>query len=450
MNKLRIGAALLLCPIGGVLSLVLLSKHYGIPLLGEAVLAACGQSGGCDIVDQSRFARFLGIPLAAWGLFFYGALVALLAPLLASDSPGETDSELSVAFCLFAAAVAIDAFLFGLQFVVIKAFCKFCIATYAVNLLGLALLWPFRSLSQLLGYFTAGPRRRAMAAWTVGVLAVAAAALAGNAALETRKALASASILGLPLAPAPAPAQLSEAGSIEQQLSAARAEAKKWKDTLDDEKRLQVYLTQKARNDFNQAPVLDLDLRRTPAKGKAGAPIKVVTYSDFMCPFCRDLALGLRNYLPSSGDQVELYYKNFPLDTTCNSQIGRTVHQGACELALGGICAAESGRFWEYHDRVFAESWQSGVAKREDVLRLGASAGLDAAKLGACVAASSTRGRLTAEIEEGFRIGVGSTPTVVVNGRRLGSSNVFLLAVDEERKRLNLANAATAAPTTKP
>lgn len=444
MNNLRIGAVLLLCVIGGLLSLILLSKHYGVPLLGEAALAACGQGGGCDIVDQSRYARFLGLPLAAWGLFFYGSLLALVAPLLAAASEAAAEPALPVGFLLAAAAVAVDIVLFGLQLAIIKAFCQFCIATYVVNALLVATLWPFRNAA-MASSFLGNSSRRGFAAWTVAVIAVAYATLAGNAGLETRKALASASILGFPLAPSSSHGVIP--GSLEDQLVAAQAEAKKWKDTLDNEQRLQIYLTQKARDDFNKAEVLSLDLSKAPSQGAPDGPITVVTYSDFMCPFCRDLALGMRNYLPTSGNLVKHHYKNFPLDTSCNAQIGRTVHQGACEVALGGICAAESGRFWEYHDKVFAHSWQSGIAKREDVLGLGAAAGLDSAKLGACMNATATKGRLAAEIAEGLKIGVASTPTVVVNGRRLPSSSVFLLAVDEERKRLNLPVAAT--PATK-
>jgi protein-disulfide isomerase len=119
---------------------------------------------------------------------------------------------------------------------------------------------------------------------------------------------------------------------------------------------------------------------------------------------------------------VKIHYKHFPLDVTCNIQVGRTVHGGACDLARGGICAADSGRFWEYHDKVFARPWESALATREDVLRIGDSVGLDRARFGACLDSAPTRGRLAADIEEGWRIGVESTPTIVLNGRKLPSA----------------------------
>ena len=102
MARTRISAALLLCLAGGALSLILLSKHYGVPLLGEAALAACGEDGGCDIVSQSRYAVFLGLPLAAWGLLFYGSLFALLAPALSGRTEETPEPSPSLAFFLVA------------------------------------------------------------------------------------------------------------------------------------------------------------------------------------------------------------------------------------------------------------------------------------------------------------------------------------------------------------
>ncbi|MEO8501253.1 MAG: thioredoxin domain-containing protein [Vicinamibacteria bacterium] len=433
MARTRIAVALILCLAGGALALTLLSKHYGVPLLGEAVLAACGEGGGCDIVSQSRYAVFLGLPLAAWGLFFYGSLLALLAPWLFGKSDEEPSPGLSLAFLLVVTAFVGDIALLGVQIFAIKAFCKFCIATYFVNLAIIGSLWPYRSVSRAAAFLSAAARP-ALIGWIVATFWVAATTVAGNAALEGRKAAATDSILGTPaLIRAP---QTPAAGSVDEQLTAARAEAKKWKDTLDDDRKLQIYLNQKAKDDFNSASVARLDLARSPFQGTASAPIAVVSYSDFMCPFCRDLSAALKSFLPTTGNQIKSYYKFFPLDAPCNPGVGKSVHPGSCELALGGICAQENGLFWEYHDKVFAQRWDR--ATREDVLKIAASVGLDAGRMTSCMNSAATKGLLAKDVEEGRNVGVGSTPTLFVNGRKLPNTGVFLLALDEERKRLNL------------
>jgi len=436
MLRARIALAAALCLAGGVLSLILMSKHYGVPLLGEAVLAACGVGGGCDVVAQSRYSSLLGLPLAAWGLFFYGSLLALLAPALFPPADAGPDPAPSFAFFLVALAVGLDVVLLGLQAFVIKAFCTFCIATYFVNLLSLAALWPFRQVSLAASFFLTPPARRALVAWIIASVGVGGAAFAGDGALRGRKAQASDSILGFSPSASPAATPAPAEGSMEAQLEAAKAEARKWKETLDDDRRLQIYLNQRAKDDFNHAPVEALDLSHAPFQGASKGPIVVVSYSDFMCPFCRDLASAMKNFLPASRERVKSYYKHFPLDLACNSHIGQTVHAGACELAKGGICAEQSGRFWDYHDKVFSQRWDR--ATREDVLQIGSSVGLDPSSLGACLDSAATRGRLAADIDEGARVGVNSTPTMFVNGKRLKTTGLFLVAVEEERKRLNL------------
>jgi protein-disulfide isomerase/uncharacterized membrane protein len=441
MKKARIIAALALCAAGGLLGLVLFSKHYGVPLLGEAVLAACGVGEGCDVVSQSRYSMFLGMPLAGWGLFFYGALFTLLAPALVSRGQDEDPASPSMAFLLVCLAIAIDFVLLGLQLGVIKAVCKFCVATYVVNLLLLGVLWPWRGFSRGFGFVFSSDSRPAFVSWVVALLFVAAAVVSGNVALADRKELAGQSILGIPLAPAnPAPAAESSSnaapGSLEAQLAEARAEALRWKNTLDNEKLLESYLNQKARNDFNAAPVIPIDFSRAPSQGPEKAPITVTVFSDFMCPYCRDLSIALKNYLPRTGNRVRLVYKHFPLENTCNTAIGQTVHPGACELSFAGVCAAESGRFWEFHDKVFARTWDR--ATREDVLGLGVAAGLDRSKLESCIASASVKGLVAKDIAEGVRASVGSTPTLLINGRKLSSTGMFLVVLEEERKRLGL------------
>ena len=262
MARPRIVAALVLCLAGGALSLILLSKHYGVPLLGEAALSACGEGGGCDIVSQSRYSKVFGVPIAAAGLFFYGAVLALLLPALFAKKDEPLVGPLSLGFLLCVIAIAIDLVLLGLQAFSIQAFCKFCIATYGVNIAMAALLWTFRAPAPGARWITSPESRPSFVTWLIATIAVGATALSINSALVDRKALAGTSILGIPTT-LQAP-QTIEKGSLEEQLAQAQAEAKKWKDTLDNEAKLQIYLNEKARSDFNASEVSKVDVSRAP------------------------------------------------------------------------------------------------------------------------------------------------------------------------------------------
>jgi protein-disulfide isomerase len=161
-----------------------------------------------------------------------------------------------------------------------------------------------------------------------------------------------------------------------------------------------------------------------------------VEYSDFLCPYCSQIAGAFTNFLSTSGGRVAIYFNNYPLDQECNSALEDSVHAGACQLALGAVCAQEQGGFWRYHDKVFAsELDKPGL---DDVVRLAAESGLDFAALERCMGTEAAKDRLQADIREGIRIGVQSTPTVFVNGKRLPRLNNFVQAVNMELERLGL------------
>ena len=165
------------------------------------------------------------------------------------------------------------------------------------------------------------------------------------------------------------------------------------------------------------------NLKGAPFKGPADAPIRVVEFSDFLCPFCRQIAGAFAGYIPQSANRVVVYFKNYPLDPTCNTSLKQTVHAGACNVALGAICANDQGKFWPYHDRVFSSPPTNPQVS--DVVSIAREAGLDAGALETCVNNPATRQRLGAEIAEGAQAQVQGTPTLFINGKKLPRLNDF-------------------------
>jgi protein-disulfide isomerase len=213
--------------------------------------------------------------------------------------------------------------------------------------------------------------------------------------------------------------------------------AKRLQDTLDDPQKLDAYFADKAAKEFDKAPVQALDLKDVPVKGAANAPIQVVGYSDFLCPFCRSLAGALAQYVPQTGNRVAVYFKNYPLEQSCNPTLPNTIHPGACVLALGGICANYQGKFEPYHDRVFS-SGELKNPQAADVVRLAGEAGLNAAALESCLSDPRTKEQLAAQIEEAKKVGVQATPTLFINGKKLPRINDFLQTVEKEAQRKGL------------
>jgi protein-disulfide isomerase/uncharacterized membrane protein len=439
-RRLQIAVILLLA--GLVLSGVLLLHHYG----ESSVAQVCGADGesGCDRVNQSRFAELGGVPLAGIGLVFYASLGTLLA--LALLAPAGVQSAAS-RLALYAVGVALvaDIALLAVQASAIGVYCPLCLTTYAVNVVLLLLLWPQRKAATATLLENDG--RLVAGGWLLASLACVLAVWAGDGWLRARAQQRAGSILGTPLAATPAAAPSPSVSVAETTSASAPADlqqkVRQLQETLDDPQKLQQYLNDKSMHEFESASVQKLDMD-APVEGSAQAAIKAVEFSDFMCPFCRNLALGLKDYVPQAKGRVAVYFKNYPLDQTCNPNLARTVHVGACALAIGGICARQQGKFWEYHDRVFAQPIEQATAA--DARRFAVEAGLDGAKLDTCMASSESRKLLDAQIAEGVKVGVNGTPTVLINGRKVPNLNLFLQMIDKEAARLGLPPVPPPAP----
>jgi protein-disulfide isomerase/uncharacterized membrane protein len=464
MTRNRFSLVVLLALLGGALSGLLLFDHHGVGAASSAVHELCGpeDTSGCERVSQSRYSAVGALSVAAIGVAFYGSMMLLLAiGLVVPDTVRESIAGLALA--AFAVAFVADLVLFGLQAFAIGAFCKLCIATYVVNLAALAILWEAKSklltfASSLLG----GEGKRAFVVWALGSLVLLVGVTAVDRAFAEHQAAGESNLLGEMVSPPPPPVEPEpepesqpeaepmpdpppvEAGSgsvdrvaeLELALQRSEARAKELQATLDDPRKLEEYQTEKAARDFERQAVKTLALDGIPFKGPAGAPVKVVAYSDFLCPFCRNLASAFAGFLPSSQGRVAIYYKNYPLDQACNPSLSRTVHDGACELALGAVCANDQGKFWPYHDAVFSQPPEN--PSNEDVVRIATSAGLDGGALRQCLTSAGARQKLDREIGEARGLEVASTPTVYLNGRKLEQIGGFLKAIESESKRLGL------------
>jgi protein-disulfide isomerase/uncharacterized membrane protein len=453
----RIVAALCLCLAGAVVSGLLLLQHHGERGAVSAVNEVCGngQANGCADVARSSWSSFGGVPVAAYGVFFYLALsIALALALLGAAEQRETLAGLVVVGLVL--GLLVDLGLLGVQAIAIKAYCTLCILTYALSAGALVALFPAgRGAAAIAAALARPDGRLALGGWAVASLAAAGAVLACHAALAERAASRQAHLLGAPIvggggsagAPAPGAAQPAAALPAAAQppggdtaAAAGSHDAHYWQqraqqlqETLDDPRKLDAYFTQKAQREYDAAQPVAIDLKDTAARGPATAPVKVVEYSDFMCPYCRSLAAALTQFVPQAGGRVVVYFKNYPLDATCNPKLPQSTHPGACNLALGSVCAQRQGKFEAYHDKVFSSELRN--PQPADVVRLAGEAGLNALAVQGCLDDPKTKEALVAQIGEGNQLGVSATPTLYVNGKKLPRINDFVTVVDKEARK---------------
>ena len=444
--------------VGAALSGLLQFDHHGISSAGAAVDQLCGEGAesGCDQVAQSPYSSIGGVSLAALGSLFYAALILLACLSLPASKQVQRAAAVLLLY-LTALAVGVDIILLGLQVFVIGAYCKLCIATYGINGAAFILLTPAKAAAPEASTVWRGPAgRRTLAAWGLGCLAAlvsvgAAEYVLGAEAGRRESALvdalstesfdepeaASAAQTADPDGTEPSTlASGGDAARLKEQLARARGETARLRGILDDNEKYQQYRLQKQAEEFEQAPRQQMDLAGVPFKGSIDAPLHLVEYSDFLCPYCRSFAAALGKYQGQMKGNLVVFYKNYPLDQACNPGLRRTVHPGACNLALGAICAQKSDRFWAYHDKVFQRPPKN--ASVDDVVAVGLSVGLEAPRFRSCIGSASAQQELARQVTEAKKVGVKSTPSVFLNNKKLANVDVLLKAVESESKRLGL------------
>jgi len=160
----------------------------------------------------------------------------------------------------------------------------------------------------------------------------------------------------------------------------------------------------------------------SPTRGPDKAPIEIVEFSDFQCPFCLRADPTVRQVLSTYGDRIRFVYRHFPLPN----------HPNARPAAEAAACAADQDKFWAYHDKLFADP---GHLADADLKQSAASLGLDASKFTACVDGHKTKDKVDADIAAGREAGVDGTPAFFINGRMLSGAqpyDVFKRLIDEE------------------
>jgi protein-disulfide isomerase len=146
-------------------------------------------------------------------------------------------------------------------------------------------------------------------------------------------------------------------------------------------------------------------------KGSETAPVEITEYADYQCPFCQTFATlqmpTIEERLIRTG-RLRWRYRDFPLQQ----------HQWARVAALSAACADEQGKYWQQHDRIYEGQGEWAAGDAEDHFREYAEAsGLDLRRYDECMSSGKYNGRVQASYEEGARLGVSSTPTLLVGDR---------------------------------
>ena len=157
-------------------------------------------------------------------------------------------------------------------------------------------------------------------------------------------------------------------------------------------------------------PKLEMGYDPARVRGDSKAPVTIVEFADFQCPYCKKVQATLNDLLTKYQGQVKLAYRDFPLST---------LHSQAQMAAEAGHCAGEQGKFWEYHDALYADQKK---LSQSDMLETARRLGLDGKSFQSCLASDKFKAQIEQDIQEGTKAGVAGTPGFFINGVFLNGS----------------------------
>ncbi len=146
-----------------------------------------------------------------------------------------------------------------------------------------------------------------------------------------------------------------------------------------------------------------------PSKGPENAPVTIIEFSDFECPYCSRAAKTIEQLFNNNAGRIRLVFRSYPLP----------FHPNAKKAAEAGLCANEQGKFWQLHDAMFADQENLGV---DAIKAKAAAAGLDAAAFATCLDSGKFAAQVEADMKVGAEAGVEGTPVFIINGQLISGS----------------------------
>ncbi len=174
-----------------------------------------------------------------------------------------------------------------------------------------------------------------------------------------------------------------------------------------------------------EAPRIQVAEGDNPTWGPANAPVTIIEFSDYECPFCSRAEATINQVKKAYEGKIRVVFRDFPLN----------FHQHAQKAHEAAGCAQEQGKFWEMHDKLFANQKALGIA---NLNTYATEIGLDMAKFETCLSSGARADEVKNDLKEGQLAGVSGTPAFFINGRFLSGAqpfDAFAAIIDEELAR---------------
>ena len=366
MNKGLLLITLAISLVGIILSFLLAEVGINV-LINPGYHSFCNfnQEFNCETVALSSYASHFGIPNFLYGIGYYTLLLAVGGYCLTAKE-NKLPNYFVYVFWFSFIAILVSIYLFYVSEFIIKSKCVLCMMVYVVNIIlfmvaFMAEKWSIKALitkliSDIKLYFSSAVR-------TVAFIIIAFTGIACLTYFNAHPILA---------------------------------------------------------QDIQTGEKIELDYSKTTADRLVTGPeeqptITILEFTDYECPFCSRASMELKKVLKNNPD-VRLIFKDYPLDQACNQNIPRPYHLNSCKASNYARCAAEQGKFWEYHDLLFENQ---NMHDEESLMQFAESLNLDMNQFKECAESNKHINKIITNIDEAIALGVEGTPTFYFQGRQV-------------------------------
>ncbi|MCZ8238694.1 MAG: thioredoxin domain-containing protein [Leptospiraceae bacterium] len=381
-NKLVLGG-LGAAVIGVFLSFLLVLEYFGSAgALGQGLCSVVGSGDSCHQVASSSYSAirnlpFFGdIPIALFGLGFYGSMAFGYFRLNQAKDEAEAKSTVDLLFIFACLALAIDLVLLIISVGVIGTICSMCVMTYLVSiaLLGIAYLLK-KKMSTVEKIDIVTNLKKNILNYAIAFLAFFSLGQAIGKSTSNQMNLGSEN----------------GSGSFQAKITA-----------------------------FEAKPSLNLDLKGSAIAGNPDAPIVIVKYADFNCGHCMHTSHVLNDMIREFDGLVKVVYMNFPLDGNCNRLVqGQRPGASSCIAATAALCGDRQGKFKTIYDGLYKDTENGVMHSPSTVLNLASKSSLNMNEFKACMGSGVTTAQLNKEIDQAEKLNIQSTPSLFINNKAL-------------------------------
>lgn len=374
ITSLQKSILIILSLIGLGISIYLSMNHLDIERTGSFDHSICDLGGkiDCGSVLTSEYSKLMGIPVASLGVLFF--LYIIFSVILAHFQKDRKALNLTLWISLGAFSFAL--YLLFVSWTKLDAFCIFCLSLdLTILLLTVTLIWTQKILE---GKLTETFQFKTFFSHIIALILIFG--------------------IGLLL--------------IQKQIEAAQQERIRLSKIHEKNNPTPEQMVEH----FFSGEKKDLDYKNRPFWGAEDAKVVIMDFSDFQCPHCKRAATSLKPKLKEFENEIKFVYMNFPLDGKCNPLIPQPRGKQTCEASYAAHCAGKQGKFWEYHDLIFAQQHNLNEKVFQD---FASKLNLDKKEFNECIASDVTKKAIVADSLEGKKADVQGTPSIYINGRKM-------------------------------